>query len=122
MSDFYDQIAPFYHLIYQDWNASIRRQGEQLSALIDSEWPGHRKVLDVSCGIGTQSIGLALHGYSVKASELSNDAVGRARQEAAKWGVKIDFSVCDMRDVHGHYGSGFDVLLSADNSLPHQLT
>jgi hypothetical protein len=27
MSDFYDQLAPVYHLIYQDWNASLLRQG-----------------------------------------------------------------------------------------------
>ena len=122
MTNFYDQITPFYHLIFQDWNASVRRQGEQLSVLVDSEWPGHWKVLDVSCGIGTQAIGLALHGYSVTGSDLSADEVGRARREAVKWGVDIVFSVCDMRDAHAHHGAGFDVVLSADNSLPHLLT
>ena len=119
-TDFYDSLAPFYHLIYPDWNASIQRQGEQLGALIEAHWPGRRTLLDVSCGIGTQAIALALRGYRVTGSDLSAPAVERARREAAARGLAIDGSVCDMR--HAHHGSGFDVVVSCDNSLPHLLT
>lgn len=122
MSDFYDQLTSFYHLIHQDWHASVRQQGEQLSALIESEWPGRRKVLDVSCGIGTQSIALALRGYAVTASDLSAGEIERAGREASKAQVEIDFSVCDMREAHNHHGTGFDIVVSGDNSLPHLLT
>ena len=120
--DFYDRLAPFYHLIYPDWNASIARQGEQLGALIEAHWPGRQKVLDVSCGIGTQAIALALRGYRVTGSDLSAPAVERARREAAARGLAIDLSVCDMRSAHGRHGTGFDVVVSCDNSLPHLLT
>ena len=120
--DFYDRLAPFYHLIYPDWNASIERQGEQLGALIEAHWPGRRKLLDVSCGIGTQAIALALRGYRVTGSDLSAPAVERARREAAARGLVIDWSVGDMRDAHALHGSGFDVVVSCDNSLPHLLT
>jgi len=34
MTDFYDELAPLYHLIFQDWDASVERQGEQLTAII----------------------------------------------------------------------------------------
>ena len=30
--DFYDELAPEYHLIYEDWNAAIDHQGLQLIA------------------------------------------------------------------------------------------
>jgi hypothetical protein len=30
----YDALAPWYHLVYQDWESVIARQGEALSALI----------------------------------------------------------------------------------------
>ncbi len=30
MPGFYDRLAAFYHLIHQDWNASVLRQGAQL--------------------------------------------------------------------------------------------
>src|ERR1035437_11085940 len=107
MAGFYDQLTPFYHLIYPDWNASVHRQGGQLSGLINSEWPGHRKVLDVSCGIGTQAIGLATQGFSVTGSDLSAKEIDRARHEASKCGVNIAFSVCDMRQANIHHRSGF---------------
>jgi SAM-dependent methyltransferase len=122
MPDFYDELAPLYHLIHQDWDASICRQGEQLAALIKTEWPKSKRVLDVSCGIGTQAIGLAQHSYSVVGSDISGNAVGRAEQEARARGAKVLFAVCDMRQAHHHHGSGFDVVISCDNSLPHLLT
>jgi SAM-dependent methyltransferase len=123
MDGFYDELAPLYHLIYQDWDASIVQQGKQLSALIKTEWPpGSHKVLDLSCGIGTQSLGLAQQGYSVAGSDISPGAVRRAQQEADARHASIDFSVCDMRQASEHHGSGFDVVLSCDNSVPHLLT
>jgi SAM-dependent methyltransferase len=122
MPDFYDELAPLYHLIHQDWDASVRRQGDQLSALIKTEWSNSKRVLDVSCGIGTQAIGLAEHGYSVAGSDISVNAIGRAEHEARARGAIVLFSVCDMRQAHDHHGSGFDVVISCDNSLPHLLT
>jgi hypothetical protein len=31
MTNFYNQLTPFYHLVYEDWNASVHRQGEHVS-------------------------------------------------------------------------------------------
>jgi SAM-dependent methyltransferase len=76
----------------------------------------------VSCGIGTQAIGLARRGFAVTASDLSAGAVERARAEARRRGVEIDFSVCDMRAAHDHHGRQFDVVIACDNSIPHLLT
>lgn len=122
MSRFYDDLAPLYHLIHHDWPASVRTQGEQLASLVRSGWPGSRRLLDVSCGIGTQAIGLALQGFEVTASDLSPGAVSRAREEAHRWGIDMAVSACDMRQAHAQHGGAFDVVLSCDNSLPHLLT
>lgn len=122
MTSFYDQLAPYYHLIYPDWDTSVRRQGAQLAELVAAEWPAARRVLDVSCGIGTQAIGLALQGFDVHASDLSAKEVERARREAARFGVDLALSVCDMREAAAHHGSGFDTVISCDNALPHLLT
>lgn len=133
-TDFYDELAPLYHLIYPDWHQSITAQGQKLARLIDSEWPaadgeGHvhgqrapRKVLDVSCGIGTQALGLAALGHAVTASDLSTREVERARHEARERGLDIAFSVADMREAHTHHGGGFDIVMSCDNSMPHLQT
>jgi SAM-dependent methyltransferase len=122
MDDFYDELAPLYHLVYQDWAASVGRQGQQLDSLIKTEWPGSRKVLDLSCGIGTQAIGLARQGYLPVGSDISEKSVQRARQESIQHGTVIPFSVCDMRNAGEHHGTGFDVVISCDNSVPHLLT
>jgi SAM-dependent methyltransferase len=122
MNGFYDELAPLYHLIYQDWDASIVHQGKQLSALIKAEWPGSHKVLDLSCGIGTQSIGLAQQGYSLVGSDISPKAVRRAQQEAGSRNTSVEFSVCDMRQASERHGTGFDIVISCDNSVPHLLT
>lgn len=119
--DFYDDLAPLYHLIFPNWNDSIQRQGEQLDRVIQSEWPGHRKVLDVSCGIGTQTLALAGRRYSVVASDLSAKEVERARHEAGLRGLAIDFTVADMRAACQVHGTGHDLVISCDNSVPHLL-
>jgi SAM-dependent methyltransferase len=121
MADFYDELASRYHLIFADWEESIARQGRQLAALVRAEWPGHRSVLDVSCGIGTQVIALAQQGFWVKGSDVSAGAIERARGEAAQRGLVIEFTVCDMRSAFACHGEGFDIVLSADNAVPHLL-
>jgi hypothetical protein len=35
---FYDHLAPFYHLIYQDWEASIAQQAASLDRLLRQHW------------------------------------------------------------------------------------
>ena len=118
---FYADLAPIYHLIYPDWDASIGRQAIVLDSVIRELWPGSRTVLDVSCGIGTQSLGLASRGYEVAASDISPEQIERAKNEADSRGFSISFSVADMRTAFHHHARQFDVVLSCDNSVPHLL-
>ena len=123
MDDFYDRLAPLYDLIFLDWDASMEQQAGHLAGIIGERWGADvRTILDVACGIGTQSIGLARKGFAVTASDLSARAVERAKVEARRRGVEIDFSVCDMRVAHDHHGREFDVVIACDNSIPHLLS
>jgi SAM-dependent methyltransferase len=122
MTDFYDRLAALYHLIYPNWDESIERQAGQLDAIIHGRWGNEaRSILDVSCGIGTQAIGLARRGFGVTASDVAHAPIARARKEAQRRGVQIDFSICDMRSAHTHHQREFDVVISADNSITHLL-
>src|SRR5262244_3520293 len=118
ITEFYDALAPWYHLIYEDWESSIERQGSALDSVIRSILDErHRSVLDVACGIGTQSLGLAARGYAVTGSDLSPKAIDRARSEAARRDLSISFSVADMRRAYAHHAREFDIVLCADNSF-----
>ena len=119
---FYDDLSQLYHLIFPDWEQSIRQQGDQLDKVIQAQWPGCRTILDVSCGIGTQAIALATRGYTVTGADISTKAIERARREASLRGLNISFAVSDMRYAHASHGTGFDLVISCDNSMPHLLT
>jgi SAM-dependent methyltransferase len=120
IAGFYNELAPYYHLIFEDWDASIERQGAVLNSLLGAQsGAGRRKILDCACGIGTQAIGLARHGHQVMGSDFSAAAVERAKHEAEARGLEISFVVSDMTSLSGVEESGFDVVLALDNALPH---
>ena len=119
MTNFSDQLTPFFHLVYKDWNASVHRQGEQLSALIKTEWSSSKKSLDVFLRHRNSSHRTCNARVLRYRFDLSEKAIERAKQEAHCRNVEVSFSVCDMRKAHVHHGSGFDVVVSGDNSLPH---
>lgn len=102
----------------------MERQGAALHSIIQDEWGTEvQTVLDAACGIGTQTFGLATYGYHMTASDLSGEAVARARREAALRSLTVDFAVADMREVYSaHGGKQFDLVVACDNSVPHLLT
>ncbi|MFD3479156.1 class I SAM-dependent methyltransferase [Streptomyces sp. NPDC058695] len=118
VAHFYDELADDYHLIYADWDASIRRQGDALDAVIGQD---RAAVLDCSCGIGTQAIGLALRGHRVTGTDLSPRAAARAAREATRRSLRLHTAAADMRHLPFPDGR-FDTVVCADNSLPHLLT
>lgn len=119
---FYQQLAQDYHLIYADWKKSTERHGIALDRLIRSRLGAPPlDLLDCSCGIGTQSLGLAARGYRVHATDLSPAAVDRAKQEAAVQGITLTTGVADMRRLDSQVEGTFDVVLSCDNAMPHLL-
>ena len=50
-----------------------------------------RRLLEIGCGIGVDSIQLAKRGFQVTAIDLTENALALARQFAARRGVAIDF-------------------------------
>ena len=118
---FYDGLAADYHLVYGDsWDEAVSQQGAALARVIRDARPDAVTVLDCSCGIGTQAIGLARQGFRVTGTDISPAAVVRARTEAARLEADVQFGVADFRDLRDVSG-WFDVVLSADNALPHLL-
>ena len=123
--DFYDRLSVLYrHNIGWDWDAAMRKEGVTLDRMIarTMDRPGPYRLLDCSCGIGTQAIGLAIRGHRVHATDLSPVSIDCARAEAERAGVEMSFGVADYRCLEDDVPETFDIVLSCDNSIAHCLT
>ena len=121
--DFYDRLAPYYHLLYANWDASIARQSHGLAHVLGEFGvaPGSA-VLDAACGVGTQTLGLAQLGFNVAAADLSSAALARARDEAQVRGLAITFATADLRRLSSVFHDQFAAVLACDNAIPHLLS
>lgn len=119
---FYDDLAPDYHRVFPDWDASMAAQARSLDTLVRTRLgAGPHRLLDAACGIGTQAIGLARRGHHVIGTDLSPRAATRAGTEAVARGAGLPTAAADLRALPFR-PAVFDVALCADNSLPHLLT
>jgi glycine/sarcosine N-methyltransferase len=123
IQEFYDRLADEYHLIFGNWDEAVKWQGEVLDTLLRSETGrGSLSILDCSCGIGTQAIGLALLGHRLTATDLSPRSIERAREEAQRFGVEITFGTADFRALEAAVEGTFDAVISLDNALAHMMS
>lgn len=119
---FYDALASEYHLLFAHWWSAAQWHGRVIAGILAERGIPTGRLLDCTCGIGTQALPLAALGYEVTATDVSQAAVDRARVEAAARGIDVDLKVCDIRDVRDQVDGAFQVAISCDNALPHLLT
>ena len=121
MANTYDELADQYHLIFENWERSMQRQAVVLSSILQRNCglTTTASILDCACGIGTQSLGLARLGFQVSGCDLSPRAIERARVEASRRNLNIQFLVANLLDLKCLANSQFDAVICMDNSLPH---
>jgi 2-polyprenyl-3-methyl-5-hydroxy-6-metoxy-1,4-benzoquinol methylase len=71
--------------------------------------PGAR-VLDAPCGHGRIANRLARTGAHVTGVDITEPFLAIARNQAAEWGVEVDYRVGDMRELG--FDGEFDVVLN----------
>lgn len=120
-TDFYDAIAEYYPYFYRDWEVQLEREGLGLRAIFRNK--GIQRVLDASCGAGTQSVPLAKLGFDVVAIDPSEGMLRKAAEIAGQYGVsdKISFRQGDFLSLPNLVEAPFDAIVSKGNSLPHLL-
>ncbi len=96
------------------WTAEANRfVAEEVSTLN----PG--RALDLAAGEGRNAVWLAERGWQVRAVDLSDVAIGKARQLATSRNVadRIDFQATDLRDYEPEAAS-FDLVMMIYLQLP----
>lgn len=120
---FYNNMAAQYDKLFLDWHATTQEQAAILETIFsENGFDRTAQILDCACGIGTQAIGLAMIGYSVTASDISDGELAEAAGRAGKYGAKIRFSHADFCSLSDVFSEQFDIVIAMDNALPHMLT
>jgi SAM-dependent methyltransferase len=121
-SQFYDAIAEYYPLFYRDWETQLEREGLSLRALFRNK--GITRVLDPSCGAGTQAVALARLGFDVVAADPSAGMLRKAQEIAHSSDLRgtIEFHRADFLHIENVTSGPFDAVVSKGNALPHLLT
>ncbi len=119
---FYDAIADYYHLFFRDWRATLEREGSALRRLFRDR--NVTKILDASCGPGTQAIALAQLGFEVTAADPSFNMLSKAREHATEYDVSDDitFVRAGFLELSQALVGPFDAVITKGNALPHLLT
>src|SRR5204863_7350641 len=92
------------------------RTGRQVEFIVEKLGLGEgSRVLDLACGRGRISIGLAQHGCRVTGLDLSPRSLELARSDAEAAGVEIEFVRRDMRDLDAE--GEFDAVVNVFTSF-----
>jgi SAM-dependent methyltransferase len=120
--EFYDGLVSDYHFLFEDWWPAAVEHGRIVANLLAARVPAQSRVLDCTCGIGTQALPLAALGYRVTGTDLSRRSIERARTEALNRDLPIDLEAADVRQVREVVVGDFEAVISFDNALAHLLT
>lgn len=90
-----------------------RMEVDQILQLLNL--PVGSKILDLCCGYGRHSIELATRGYNVTGLDLSEHLLNRAKSDAERAEVEVEWVHGDMRDLP--FESEFHAVINMFNSF-----
>lgn len=96
-----DTPRKFYTRMGADWLSTLKdndRTESELNYLTRILKEGST-ILDLACGYGRLSIPLAEYGYTVTGIDITPIFIQKAKQEANKLNLNIEFKTADMRNI-----------------------
>ncbi len=89
-----------------------RREVQGIKKLLNL--PKGSKILDLGCGVGRHSLGLARHSYDVTGVDISNTFLRYARARARKMKLQVNFIRKDMRllSFKGQFDAAINIFTS----------
>lgn len=93
----------------QEWTSATAAP-ELVKLVMNGAIPAGARVLEVGCGVGSESVYLAVQGFQVSGIDISEHAIERARTLAGVYGAEVDWAVGDVLDLPYEEDS-FDVVV-----------
>lgn len=110
-----DFFEKYYLSIYFKKEAFKNTQEEVKFIIKTLNLPKGAKILDLACGQGRHTIGLAKRGYEVIGLDLNNDLLNVAKKDAKKEKVKLRLIQGDMRGKF--FKNEFDAVINLFSSF-----
>jgi SAM-dependent methyltransferase len=108
---FWEMVEPM--VFNQQRLSSAPEEVDKIIKLLQIEKPA--RILDLCCGVGRHSLALARHGFDVVGVDRTPRFIEKARQEAARNGLDVQFLVGDMREYCRP--EDFDIVLNLFGSF-----
>ena len=115
LSSHYEDWSPI------DWYQNVKDQGRAYSEFLHARgFDTNARIVDLTCGMGTQIIGLAAQGYETLGIDLAPGQIERARSESKNFDLQIQpkWEVLDALKASEVLQERYDVVLSCGNSVP----
>ena len=121
-SRYNDPVFPSERFFREAWPAISQAMEPQADAARAVRWilgrvdlPPGARVLDAPCGFGRHSVEFARQGLDVTGVDFNETELGRAREAAARAGVKLTLLGQDMRDME--FAAEFDLAVNLFSSI-----
>ena len=108
--EFYNSLSQNYDSMI-DFEAALIRRMDMLKQFA----AGKKSALDFGCGTGLDSIALAKLELQVKAYDISNEMISKAKKNADRHSVKIDFN--SMLSIKELETESLDLIVSLGNTI-----
>ncbi len=120
VAELYNEMASVFDYEVEDWDTAMQAYLAYVKPIMVEN--NVKTVLDCSCGTGIQAIGLAVEGFRVTASDISEEMIKAARKNASKYGVDVEFVQSSFLDLKTSFSKKFDAVISMGNAFSHMLT
>lgn len=115
MSSYLGKYAEFYNVIYA--NKPYADEAGVVHACLQQHGQGKtQRLLELACGTGRHAFALEALGYSIHATDYSEDLLAVAAAEAARRRSQVSFELQDMRSLQVSPGS-FDAAYCLFDSI-----
>jgi glycine/sarcosine N-methyltransferase len=113
-NNFYDEISDFYEqMIDLEKNLVLRKNSYKNIFTVKG------KIADIGCGIGLDSVALALNGHSVTAFDISQKMIEQTKLNALKYNVNISSHVHSFQTIPEKFCGKFNYVVSVGNTIAH---
>ncbi len=76
-----------------------------------------KKILHLQCHFGQDTMSLSRMGAKATGVDLSDKAIGRAREFTTQLGLDTEFLCCDLYDTPNHLNEQFDVVFTSYGTI-----